>query len=285
MDSALLATLLILTSALIHAIFNTFLKSHPDRLIFWAILDSTGAVLALPFVFFLPPPSPDLWIWIALSVGIHTAYQLLLSAAYRYGDLSLAYPVARGMGPLLVALAAPFSVGENLEPLEWIGILLLSGGIASLAFTSHNGKSAGQKTGKALFFAVLTGFTIAGYTTVDTIGVRLQENAFTFIVWLYIFQGLVMGPGVAIFRRRSFLPAVRKDWRASVAVSVLTLTGYTLALLAFRLGGLAEIAALRETSIVFAAILGAIFLKESLSRYKMTAILVIAIGAVTVKVV
>ena len=285
MDPTFLATLLILASALIHAVFNTFLKSHPDRLIFWAMMGGTGALLAAPFAFLVPLPKPDVWFWVVLSVGVHVAYQLLLATSYRYGDMSFAYPVARGMGPLLVAVIAPFAVGDALKSAEWIGILLICGGIASLAFTSQQDKNPHQNIRAALGFAILTGFSIAAYTTIDAIGIRAAENAFTFIIWLFILQGVVMGAGVALVRRQDFFQGLKADWQKGVGVSLLTLIGYTLALLAFRLGGLAEIAALRETSIVFAALLGAVFLKESLHRDKLIAIVIIAIGAVTVKII
>jgi uncharacterized membrane protein len=237
----------------------------------------TGAGIGLCAAPFVPVPPAAAWPYLVASFLIHNFYYFFLLKAYRWGDLSHVYPIARGLGPLLVALMSGGVIGEHLTLHENLGVLLVSCGIASLAF--GHGLPRGQEW-RPVIYAVLTGVTIAAYTIADGLGAREADTALSYIVWLNI----VEGPWVFLFavasRRGAIVLSLRRGWRRGLMGGVVATVGYGIAIWALSLGAMAHVAALRETSVIFAAAMGALLLGERFGRRRMIAAAVVASGLV-----
>src|SRR5690242_4399904 len=185
---------LLLAAALMHATWNALLKSdRSDRLATFGVIMTTGTVMGLVAVPFLPWIYPGAWKFLALSVIIHVAYYTFLLKAYSYGDLSHTYPIARGLGPLLVALVSGQLIGEHLRTQDIIGVVLLSGSLVALAMPLRGKPAVGGRHGLATLFAVLTGVSIASYIIADGMGVRAagpdSAHRLAYIAWLCVAEG------------------------------------------------------------------------------------------------
>ena len=278
MSDATLATILILTSAFLHACWNAGVKRSDDKLATVIFVTTYGGLLLLPFTLFVPLPDTELWGWIAASMACHLLYQNFLARALETNPLTVAYPIARGTGPFLVAIFAYFMLGDDITLIDLACISVL---VAGIMFTISL-KDAKDK--KALLYPLATGLAIASYTIVDALAVRSAENAYTFIVW----AGVMAGPPIMITgilqRGWGIVAASTRIWRKALPVTIAAHGGYSLALLAYTYGSLGEVAALRETSIVFAALIGALWLKEKLNKRKLGSILLIATGAIALRI-
>lgn len=274
-----LASLLILASAGLHAVVNLLWKADRDRWAFRVLVDGAGAVVMLPVAFFVAPPSPVVLLCIAGSVVVHYVYQSLVIAAYRLGDLSAVYPVARGTAPLLTALGAFLFMGERPLPVALLGIAVLVAGIVAFALEGRRGRLANPASARALPLAMAAGAAVAGYTLIDAQGVRAAAGALDYIVWLYLAVGLATTSVVALQRGRALLPALRLGWKPGLLAGLVSLLSYGLALTALRLGATAEVAALRETSVVIGALLGSLVLKEAFGPRRLLAACIVALGA------
>lgn len=269
---------LILCSALMHASWNAIVKAdRHHRLVSFGIIMATGTVIgaiALPFV---GPMSMDAVPWLILSGVIHVFYYFFLLSAYAHGDLSHVYPIARGLGPTLVAVFSGVLLGEHLKTYEAGGVLLVSLGIMGLALA----KGLSNWGGRGTVFAIVTGFTIAGYTVVDGLGARASGNALAYIAWLNV----VEGPWVlayALWRNRptQVMAYLRVEgWRAGLGGLIATL-GYGIAIYALSVGAMAHVAALRETSVLFATVIGTKLLGESFGARRVVAAGTIVAGLV-----
>lgn len=269
---------LILCSALMHASWNAIVKAdRHHRLVSFGIIMATGTVIgaiALPLV---GPMSWDAVPWLILSGVIHVFYYFFLLSAYAHGDLSHVYPIARGLGPTLVAVFSGVLLGEHLKAYEGAGVLLVSLGIMGLALA----KGLRNWGGRGTVFAVVTGFTIAGYTVVDGLGARASGNPIAYIAWLNV----VEGPWVlayALWRSRPTQVAAYfrvEGWRA-VAGGLIATLGYGIAIYALSVGAMAHVAALRETSVLFATVIGTKLLGESFGARRVAAAATIVAGLV-----
>lgn len=275
-----LATLLILTSAMMHALWNAAVKKSADRFATVVFVTSFGALLYIPFIGLAPLPSAALWPWIAASAAAHLLYQLCLARMMDKGALTLVYPIARGTGPMLVALFAFFLLEDDIGLLQLAAILALVTGIFLTARDDPE-QSTGQSA--AATAALMTGVTISAYTIIDGLGVRRSEEALTYIIW----SGIAGGPLIFLvgLRQRGLklVTSSLKVWRQGLPASFMAHGGYAIALYAFSIGSLGEIAALRETSIVFATAIGVFWLKEKTGPKRIAAIGLIALAAITLK--
>lgn len=269
---------LILCSALMHASWNAIIKADQrHRLLSFGIVMATGTVIGAVAVPFLGPMSLDALPWLALSGVIHVFYYFFLLSAYAHGDLSHVYPIARGLGPTLVAIFSGVLLHEHLKPYELGGVLLVSLGIMGLALA----KGLSNWGGRGTVFAIVTGFTIAGYTIVDGLGSRSSGNALAYIAWLNV----VEGPWVlayALWRRpptQAMAYFRAEGWRACIGGVIATL-GYGLAIYALSIGAMAHVAALRETSVLFATVIGTKLLGESFGPRRLVAAGTIVAGLV-----
>jgi len=273
MDPAVV--LLILAAAAMHAIWNAFLKVGGDRLMTIAGVIAVGALFAPALIAQGGPLAPEAWPFLALSVAIHTIYFLLLLGAYRFGDLSVAYPIARGSAPILVALGAMLFAGETLRPTEIAGVVVVSAGIVSLAL-GHRLVDGWR----ALVYPLATGAAIAAYTVSDGIGVRLAGSTPAFIGWLFVWSALPIA-AIALARRgRGALVFLRAHWRPTLIGGVLAFTAYGLVIWALTLGAMAHVSALRETSVVIGALIGTRFLGEASARRRVWSAAAVAAGVV-----
>ena len=264
------AVLLVLTSAVLHAAWNAQLKGFDDRSQFMASMSLSMGCVALICVLFLPLPTPAAWICIGCSTILHTAYNLLLLHTYRRSDFSSAYPIARGVSPLLVSLGAFVLMRQQLGALAIIGIALISAGIVVLATENRN-------TGThATLSAVATGVTIAAYTVTDGMGVQRSHNVLSYTAW--VFSSYLLMPIVLLSLRHRVRLVTRSSLRRAVIAALFSLAAYTLVLWATRYVDVGVVSALRETSVLWAIILGRIYLGESFTWRRAAAAFIICSG-------
>ncbi len=267
---------LVLCSAGLHAGWNLIVKSEDDKLLSGWFTVLTPSLLLSPTLAFTGLPAPAAWPIILVSALIHTGYMVALTQGYAHGDLSVVYPVARGLAPLLVAVGAPLLLGEQLSPTAVLGIVFVGGGIAWLGILARRA-SAGFS---GLFWAVATSVFIASYSIVDKVGVS-RTNPVSYIVLLMGANAVFMTPIVLWRRGRRSLAAVwRRRWRISVAGGLLSIVAYLLVLTAMRMTQVSYIAALRESSVVLAALFGWRFLREPHGGRRMLASAAVALGLV-----
>jgi uncharacterized membrane protein len=265
----------VLLAAALHATWNAIVKPATDRLMLVVVMCAASAAVSVPAAFLVHEPHTNALPEIAGSAVMHVIYTVLLVASYGEGDFNQVYPVARGMAPPTVAVASLILVGENLSAVQTLGLLTVTGGLLTLAA----GRPRGSR--RALTFAVLTGLSIAAYTVIDGIGVRHSGSPISYASWLFTAQGLLMPLTLLTLRRR--LPAQPQSNRVLYSrgplAGVLSLLAYGLVLWAQTKAPLAVVAALRETGVVFAAMIGAVAFKEHLPARRIAASVVIAVGA------
>lgn len=281
-----LVVLLLLAAALMHATWNALLKAdRSDRLATFGVIMTTGTVMGLVAVPFLPMIEFAAWKYLASSVIIHVAYYTFLLKAYSYGDLSHTYPIARGMGPLLVALLSGQLIGEHLRVQDIGGVVLLSAGLVALAIPLKGvARATGGRHGLATLFAVLTGITIASYIIADGMGVRAAgptpEHRLAYIAWLCVLEGPWLLVLALILRPQTVLSHIRRYWWRGAIGGLVANTGYGIAIYALALGPMAHVAALRETSVLFGALMGTMILGEPFGLRRVAAAAVIVCGLV-----
>jgi drug/metabolite transporter (DMT)-like permease len=271
-------TLAVLAAAVTHATWNAVAHGIKDQTLAFALIGVGGIVVAVPLVIVAAMPRPACWPYLLGSVAIHVFYNLLLMQCYRLGEFSQVYPLARGISPLVVTVLAAVFVHEHLAFPQVVGVVVVSAGLALLVF-------GGRRPGRAAFLAAAgTGLTIAAYTTVDGVGVRLSASAVGYIGWLMVLESLCV-PMFALVRRRDVLlrqpPRILASGLLAGALSVLA---YGLVLWAQTRGALAPIAALRETSVIFGAIIGTLFFREPFGRTRIAATVVVVAGIVLLNV-
>jgi len=263
----------VLAAALLHASWNAILRGGADRLWSVTIMCAVSVIVALPFLVLLPPPARASWPCIGLSSALQVSYCFFLVRAYHHGGLAQVYPIARGTAPLLVTLGAAIVVGEKLTPAALAGVLLVSLGIMALAF------ERAKLVAAASVYALASGGFIAAYTVTDGVGARLAGNPQSYTVWLFVVQGLGMIAAYLAVRRRLVLPR-NGEMAKAVIGGVLGLVSYGVVIWALARAPMGQVSALRETSILFAAVLGALFLKEKVTLPRAGAAAMIAAGAV-----
>jgi drug/metabolite transporter (DMT)-like permease len=270
------ALILVLGAAFLHVSWNAVLKGGADRFRAIVIICMAAAAASVPGLILLPAPAAASWPFIAVSAAIHVAYNCALVHAYAHGDLGQVYPVARGSSPLLVTLGAAILAGEQPANIALAGILLISLGILSLA---RGWTQISSKAGIAA--ALLTGVLIASYTVIDGLGARASSNAGAYASWLFFLEGV---PMALIYRyiRPLGAPLFAFDSAAlkAAAGGIASLAAYAAVIFAATFSPLGEVSALRETSVVFAALFGRLFLKESLSMARLGSCAAVAAGAI-----
>jgi drug/metabolite transporter (DMT)-like permease len=270
------ALVLILLSAVVHAIVNVLTKRADDKYAMRLLIGVFSAILVTPALFFVPLPSgPAVWLLFGTAF-VHAIYELLLVKSYESAAFSAVYPVARGTGPLFTALGAIFILREPAPLLELAGIAMVCGGVIAIGI-SHRA-SAGA--GKGLLYALGTGVTIGCYTLIDATGVRSVAEPFTYVLWFFVAHGacvLVTAPGI---RGRAVVIEARRQWKLGAGTAALSILTYGSAMLAYRFGATAQLAALRETSVLFGTALAMSFLGEHMTLRRWIAAGVIAGGAI-----
>ncbi|PRX35371.1 hypothetical protein SAMN05216257_102151 [Meinhardsimonia xiamenensis] len=269
------ALALALLAAVLHASWNAMLKGARDRAAAIAGVSATHALAGLAMVLAFPEPPPAAWPFIALSATVHYGYYILIFHAYRLGDLSLAYPIARGIAPFAVALGALVILGEDLGPAGWAGLAAVSAGIALLALARPSAPAA---LGGAVGVAVMTGLVIATYSVADGIGIRRAgEAALGYMGWLFLLE-FPVPLAIALRRRRGKAAIPPRTLLAGMAAGALAVTAYGLVLWANRIAPLGAVSAVRESSVIVAALIGVAAFGEGPAAPRLAAAALVAAG-------
>lgn len=310
MSGAVVAVILL--AALLHAGWNALVKAGKDALLTSVLVASGAALLSLAALPWLPAPQPASWPMLCATVVLHYFYYGLMSAAYRHGDMSLAYPLMRGSAPLLVAIASAPLLGERLSALQYAAVACISAGIFSMALaqgrrtagaaaaagpegatgaaegvgaTGAKGAAGAAGTpahpghGRAVAYALLNAGIIACYTLVDGVGARRSASPVAYTMWLFVFTAAGLLGWTLLRRRAEFTAYAAAHWRVAALGGAGTLGAYALSLWAMTQAPVAAVAALRETAILFAAAIAVLFLREKISPRRYAAIALIASGA------
>ncbi len=270
----------VLFGAACHAGWNAFLKIRLDPFSAMALIAIASALVVLPIAPFVGIPPAPAWPWVIASVVLHLGYFIGLTEAYRTGDMGQVYPIARGTAPLLTALAGTFLVGEIIGLRGWLGILVLVSGVFLLSM--RGGRSL-HFDRRAVAVALFTAVTICGYSVVDGIGARTAGSAHAYTVWLFLLDGLMMLVFALLRRGTPVLGDFAKFWKSGLIGGTLSLAAYWIAIWAMTVAPIALVAALRETSVLFAAGLAVVVLKEPLQRPRIIAALMIVAGLVLIR--
>jgi len=270
---------IVLSAALLHALWNAVVKGAGDKTVVLGLIALGHVVPGAVVVALVPSPGWAVWPYIVASTVIHWGYYYFLNVAYRLGDLSVIYPIARGMAPVLIALGAQVWVGETLPALAWLGILCVSGGIMVLT----RGVFAGALAVSGLLAALACAVMVASYSLVDGVGVRLSTNALGYVGWLFVLEVIVAG----------YIFSTRFERLRAVPLRVVALgflggvisgTAYGLVLYAKTLAPLGIVSALRETSVIFAAMIGVLWFGEGPKGNRLAAAGIVAAGIVLIGV-
>ena len=268
--------LLVLFAALLHASWNALLRSGADRLWSMTVMCIAIAITCLAAAPFMAPPAIESWGYVVLSGLLHVGYNLFLVRSYRVGDLGQIYPIARGSSPVLITLGAAVFAGESITPEELLGITLVSCGIISLAF---KGRSLSVPS---LPYALGTGGFIAAYSVVDGIGARLSGAPLAYTVWMCALWGVLMPMVYIGLRDARSLFCVRPGTVTAVVGGLVSLLAYGMVIYAMNEAPLGAVSALRETSVLFAALIGFLFLGERFTARRVMACVVIASGTLII---
>ncbi|KTB58658.1 DMT family transporter [Pseudomonas allii] len=268
--------LLILFAALLHASWNALLRVGADRLWSMTMMCVAVAIASSVIALFLAPPAPASWPYAVLSGVLHVGYNLFLVRSYKVGDLGQTYPIARGSSPILITLCALVFAGETVSTNALIGIVLVSGGIISLAFRQR------RLAVPSLPYALGTGFFIAAYSVTDGIGARLSGAPLAYTVWMCALWGVLMPLVYIGLRDTRSLFAPRPGVITALIGGLVSLLAYGIVIYAMSHAPMGAVSALRETSVLFAALIGYCFLGESLTARKVLACLVIALGTMLI---
>ncbi len=275
MSTAIVA--IVLTAALLHALWNALVKGAKDKTVILGLIALGHVVPGLVVVAIAPHPGWAIWPYVVASTVIHWGYYYFLNTAYRHGDLSVMYPIARGLAPVLIALGAQVWVGETLPTLAWAGIICVSGGIMVLT----KGAFTGALPLTGLLAALACAIMVASYSLVDGVGVRVSANALAYVGWLFVMEFIVAG---FVFstrwqRLRALSPKVIM---LGFLGGVISGTAYGLVLYAKTLAPLGLVSALRETSVIFAAIIGVMWFGEGPKANRLLAAAIVMAGIILI---
>ena len=272
--------LAVLFGAACHAGWNAFLKIKLEPFSAMALIAIMSAIVVLPVMPFLPLPPAAAWPWIAASITFHLGYFTSLTEAYRTGDMGQVYPIARGSAPLMTAIVSTLVIGESIGLRGWLGILVLVSGVFLLSM--RGGRSL-HFDRRAVAFALCTAVTICGYSVVDGMGARTSGNAHAYTAWLFLLDGVMMLVFVLIRRGAPVLREFTGFWKEGLIGGALSLAAYWIAIWAMTVAPIALVAALRETSVLFAAVIAVVVLKEPLRRPRVIAALMIVTGLMLIR--
>lgn len=285
-QGASVALILALSAAFLHAVFGALQKGRHDPLLARGAIDASYGLMAAPIAFFVVPwPEPHMWPIFAGAFVIHAGYKFAVLGAFRRGAFTVVYPVMRGTGPLFTVIGAYLIFGETFNLVQWAGVGVLLLGLYGLAAYNMAKVTIARDTlVNALLFAVLTGLFVAVYTTYDAYGIRATADPFTFLAWFFFIDGLLF----PVLATRFYLKMPDRPTLGPLAVrgiagGFIAFASFGSIMLATRLDQVGEAAVLRETSTVFAALIGWLFLREPVGPVRAALMGLIAAGAVIVE--
>lgn len=268
--------LAVLAAAFLHAFWNALVKTGVNKQTSMLILSLGHAVIGAVVVLFQPFPGPDIWPWLIGSAVIHTAYQLFLAYAYEQGDLSRVYPIARGAAPMMVLVVSLIWLSDPVSAAGYLGILVLGAGIALMA----RGVFSSGESRKLLPYALGSACATAGYSLVDGLGARAFGFPIAYVGWQMILSGLLYAPVAAGLKGRQVLIAPPRVWVITFVAAAASFVAYAVVVWAMTVAPIALVTALRETSILFAVLIGWLVFGEKMDRGKSIAALLIVAGVV-----
>jgi drug/metabolite transporter (DMT)-like permease len=273
--------LAVLFAAACHAGWNALIKVGLDPLSTTTLISVGSGIVALAFAPLVDMPASASWPWLVASVVIHLVYFASLIESYRTGDLGQVYPIARGSAPLMTASVTSIFIGEKLSALGWTGIVVLVGGV--LLLSARGGRHLAEIDRRAIGFALFTALTICAYSVVDGIGARLSASPNAYSVWLFIGIAIVMVPYALYRDGRDVIPAMQRFWLRGFAGGALQVLSYGIAIWAMTAAPIAIVATLRETSVLFGAVIAVVVLKEPLRAVRVVAACLIVCGLVLIR--
>ena len=276
-DPANMAFALIIFSAAIHAVYNAMIKAARDILIARMLMALASSIYMLPFTFLVPLPSAKLFGLLCLTALVHFIYQMFQVGALKMADYSLAYPVSRGTAPLVAASFIPVVLGDQISIAQFAGIAIISLSILAMGIMAPKGNLLG------LLLSVCTGIAIAAYTIIDTKGMRMPDNPLTFLVWFFIFDSITISSWTFFKHRERLKSAIWYELPRGALNGLLGIVTFGSALLAFRYGNAAVMAALRETSVLFALPIGYFFLGDKPGKLRIISVLCLIAGVIMIK--
>lgn len=267
--------LAVLLAAALHAGWNTLLKSGGDPFLSIAHMTICAACVSALLLPLVSAPVAAAWPWLAASAAIHMAYRFALIGMYRAGDLGQVYPIARGAAPLLTAIITLVAIGERLSANGYLGIALLACGVV---LGSLKGGRLGTLEPRAVSLALLTACFTAGYSFVDGYGARVNGSGPSFAIWMFFVNAVTMLPVQLAMRGREIAASFRSGWKLALGATLISELAYFIAIWAMTVAPIALVAALRETSVLFAALFSVLLLGEPLTRWRSLAALAIVAG-------
>lgn len=269
------ALAIVLSAALLHASWNALVKAAPDRSLTLAAVSGMHALVGLGLILVSPAPAMASWPSIATSTAIHYGYYFLLFQAYRLGDLSQVYPISRGTAPALVALGAFLVIGETLTPLGWAGLAAVTAGIGLLALQ----RGAADADRRAIFVAGALGLSIAAYSVADGIGVRWSQSPTGYMGWLFLLESPVV-LAILLTRRRNGAAFDRRQFGLGLIGGLFAVAAYGLVLYAKTIAPIGAVSAVRESSVIIAALIGVVVFGERPWLGRLISAVVVALGVI-----
>lgn len=269
----------VMAAAFMHATWNALIKLGTSKLTSMLILTVVQGGFGLIIALTRPMPDPHVWLWLLASGVFHSAYKLFLAYAYEQGDLSRVYPIARGTAPMVVLVISALFLADKIAGWEYVGIIILGLGILLMA----RGVFSSGESRKLLPFALGSAMATAGYSIVDGLGAREAGDAVAYVGWLFALDAVFFTPCCLALRGRSVLQANRKAWIMGSIAAVFSYCAYAIAVWAMTVAPIALVAALRETSILFAVLIGAVAFGEKMNLQKGIAAALIVAGVIVTR--
>ena len=279
MDSLVFAA--VLFAAACHAGWNAAIKRGLDPLATTIAIAVGSGVVAVPLLAFTGVPATAAWPWVIASVLIHLVYFAALIESYRAGDMGQVYPIARGSAPLLTAAGSALVVGEHIAVVAWIGIVLLAGGVVLLSL--RGGRDLARLDRRAVGFALFTAMTICGYSLVDGLGARISGDAHAYTAAMFFGNGMVMATYALLRRGPAAFAGMMRQWQIGLVGGTLSYVAYAIVIWAMTIAPIAIVAALRETSVLFGALIAVVVLGEPLRAVRIAAAVAIVIGLALIR--
>lgn len=269
-------TIAVLIAAFCHASWNAIIRLRSDKLTSMALLVGACGLLAFPGLFVFPVLPGAAWPYVVTSAIVHLGYNTFLALAYHHGELSKVYPLVRGSAPLTTLIISLLFLNESVDASAAFGIAILALGIMTLAL--DRGWRVLVASPHAILYAGATSLCITAYTLSDGLGARLADNAHQYVVWLFVLDTLPTVAAVILIRRRTFFEAIGEHWLPALVGGALSLAAYWIAIWAFTVAPIPIVAALRETSILFALLIGMLWVGEKVTPIRGASILMVLGG-------
>lgn len=269
---------LILFAAFLHASWNIIIKSVSNSLVAMGIMTVTQSIIFAPLIFFFPIPSGITWFFIFGSVVLHNIYFINLGQSYNKGDLSFIYPVARGCAPVFVTILSIIFLKENISTVGIFGILIVSCGLLFLAIEHYKNNFNFDILRISIFIALI----ISLYTFCDGAGVRSVENSFSYIVWLFFLEGWVTIGYVYLHKKDELLTIQPRELILIICGSIMSFIAYSITIWSMKYIAIGYVASIRESSIIFVAIIGVLFLKEKITWVRLFSACIFFVGVVLI---